>query len=65
MLITVSLLQASPKELHDALDKTREAYRYIRNVPAPRRGEILRQVREALAAKVLAYMRSVLVLAPQ
>ena len=57
-------MQASPKELHEALEKTREAYRYIRSVPAPRRGEILRQVREALAAKVHAYMRLVLVLAP-
>jgi hypothetical protein len=28
----------SPKELHEALDKTREAYRYIRDVPAPKRG---------------------------
>ncbi|KAJ7628542.1 NAD-aldehyde dehydrogenase [Roridomyces roridus] len=42
---------ASPEELHAALSKTREAYVYFRNVPAPRRGEILRQVREALAAK--------------
>ena len=58
-LITVHLLQASPKELHEALDKTREAYRYIRSVPAPRRGEILRQVREALSAKVLPPVRSV------
>jgi aldehyde dehydrogenase family 7 protein A1 len=58
-LTTVHLLQASPKELHEALDKTREAYRYIRSVPAPRRGEILRQVREALSAKVLPPVRSV------
>lgn len=42
---------ASPKELHETLDKTREARRYIRSIPAPKRGEILRQVREALAAK--------------
>ncbi|KAF9653685.1 aldehyde dehydrogenase [Thelephora ganbajun] len=42
---------ASPKELHEALDKTRGACRYIRSVPAPKRGEILRQVREALATK--------------
>ncbi|KAJ6511341.1 NAD-aldehyde dehydrogenase [Mycena vitilis] len=42
---------ASPEELHTALAKTREAYKFFRNVPAPRRGEILRQIREALAAK--------------
>ncbi|KAJ3483491.1 hypothetical protein NLI96_g6275 [Meripilus lineatus] len=42
---------ASPKELQDSLDKSREAYTYFRSVPAPRRGEILRQIREALAAK--------------
>lgn len=58
-LTTAPPLQASPEELHEALGKTREAYRYIRSVPAPRRGEILRQVREALAAKVSAYMRLV------
>ena len=37
------------------MDKTREAYRSFRTVPAPRRGEILRQIREALAAKVLTH----------
>ncbi|KAJ7094026.1 NAD-aldehyde dehydrogenase [Mycena belliarum] len=42
---------ASPEELHTALDKAREAYTVFRNVPAPRRGELLRQIREALAAK--------------
>ncbi|KAJ7747925.1 succinate-semialdehyde dehydrogenase [Mycena maculata] len=42
---------ASPEELHTALSKAREAYVFFRNVPAPRRGEILRQIREALAAK--------------
>jgi aldehyde dehydrogenase family 7 member A1 len=44
--------QASPAELHEALDRTREAYVYFRSIPAPRRGEIIRQIREALAAKV-------------
>jgi len=34
------------------LDKTREAFISFRTVPAPQRGEILRQIREALAAKV-------------
>ncbi|KAJ6612770.1 NAD-aldehyde dehydrogenase [Mycena sp. CBHHK59/15] len=42
---------ASPGELHAALTKAREAYVLFRNVPAPRRGEILRQIREALNAK--------------
>ncbi|CAK5263764.1 unnamed protein product [Mycena citricolor] len=42
---------ASPIELHTALEKSREAFEYFRNVPAPRRGEILRQIREALASK--------------
>ncbi|KAJ7757006.1 NAD-aldehyde dehydrogenase [Mycena metata] len=42
---------ASPEELHVALSKSREAYNFFRSVPAPRRGEILRQIREAVAAK--------------
>ncbi|GBE83431.1 NAD-aldehyde dehydrogenase [Sparassis latifolia] len=42
---------ATPEELQTALQKTREAYTFFRSVPAPRRGEILRQIREALAAK--------------
>ncbi|TEB26871.1 succinate-semialdehyde dehydrogenase [Coprinellus micaceus] len=42
---------ASPSEVQETLAKTREAYVQFRNVPAPRRGEILRQIREALAAK--------------
>ncbi|PSR81766.1 hypothetical protein PHLCEN_2v6275 [Hermanssonia centrifuga] len=42
---------ASPQELQSALKKSREAYKFFRSVPAPRRGEILRQIREALAAK--------------
>ncbi|KIP07388.1 hypothetical protein PHLGIDRAFT_89610 [Phlebiopsis gigantea 11061_1 CR5-6] len=42
---------ASPHELQTALAKSREAYKFLRSVPAPRRGEILRQIREALAAK--------------
>ncbi|KAJ8486814.1 hypothetical protein ONZ45_g14541 [Pleurotus djamor] len=42
---------ASPQELQVALEKTREAYLYFRNIPAPRRGELLRQIREALFAK--------------
>ncbi|KAJ7779570.1 NAD-aldehyde dehydrogenase [Mycena olivaceomarginata] len=42
---------ASPEELHTALAKSREAFELFKNVPGPRRGEILRQIREALAAK--------------
>ncbi|OBZ76139.1 Alpha-aminoadipic semialdehyde dehydrogenase [Grifola frondosa] len=42
---------ATPQELQRALDRSREAYMFFRSVPAPRRGEILRQIREALAAK--------------
>ncbi|THH28979.1 hypothetical protein EUX98_g5205 [Antrodiella citrinella] len=43
--------EASPQELQTSLEKSREAYEVIRSVPAPRRGELLRQIREALAAK--------------
>ncbi|KAH9035039.1 hypothetical protein EDB85DRAFT_1945428, partial [Lactarius pseudohatsudake] len=32
--------QASPAELHAALERTREAYVHFRSIPAPRRGEI-------------------------
>ncbi|KAI0074603.1 NAD-aldehyde dehydrogenase [Panus rudis PR-1116 ss-1] len=42
---------ASPEDLQLALERTREAYTLIRDVPAPRRGELVRQIREALAAK--------------
>ncbi|KAF9034694.1 NAD-aldehyde dehydrogenase [Hymenopellis radicata] len=42
---------ASPEEVQQSIVKSREAYKSFRNVPAPRRGEILRQIREALSAK--------------
>lgn len=42
---------ATPEETAEALLKTREAYASFRNLPAPRRGEILRQIREALSDK--------------
>ncbi|TFY63742.1 hypothetical protein EVG20_g6186 [Dentipellis fragilis] len=42
---------ASPKELHTAIVKSREAYSQFKSVPAPRRGDIVRQIREALASK--------------
>ncbi|KAF8579064.1 NAD-aldehyde dehydrogenase [Ramaria rubella] len=41
----------TPEELQHVLMKTREAYHHFRHVPAPRRGEIVRQIREAIAAK--------------
>ncbi|KAF9224804.1 NAD-aldehyde dehydrogenase [Gyrodon lividus] len=42
---------ASPRELHEALEKSKEAHLFLRRLPAPRRGELLRQMREALASK--------------
>ncbi|KAH0831150.1 NAD-aldehyde dehydrogenase [Lanmaoa asiatica] len=42
---------ASPRELHEALDKSKEASLSLRKLPAPQRGDVLRQLREALAAK--------------
>ncbi|KAF9011864.1 Aldehyde/histidinol dehydrogenase [Cyathus striatus] len=48
---TCRVRTASPEELHEALEKTRAAYKDFRDVPAPRRGEILRQIREALSLK--------------
>ncbi|KAI1787278.1 NAD-aldehyde dehydrogenase [Ganoderma leucocontextum] len=42
---------ASPAEVERALARSREAYKVVRSVPAPKRGEILRQIREALAVK--------------
>jgi aldehyde dehydrogenase family 7 protein A1 len=44
--------QASPHELHLALERSKEAHLHLRTIPAPRRGELLRQIREALSAKV-------------
>ncbi|KZV95976.1 NAD-aldehyde dehydrogenase [Exidia glandulosa HHB12029] len=43
------VVSASPEELHTTLDKAREAYKAFRLVPAPRRGEVLRQIREEKA----------------
>ncbi|KAF9045367.1 NAD-aldehyde dehydrogenase [Panaeolus papilionaceus] len=42
---------ASPIELHEALQRSREAYVHFRDIPAPRRGELVREIREALAKK--------------
>ncbi|KDR74907.1 hypothetical protein GALMADRAFT_123576 [Galerina marginata CBS 339.88] len=49
--ILARVKSGSPAELHETIERTREAYTYFRNIPAPRRGEILRQIREALASK--------------
>jgi len=49
--ILANVRSASPAELHGALERTKEAYVYLRSLPAPRRGEIIRQIRAALAAK--------------
>ena len=54
LLLPCNHLQASPAELHGALERAREAYVYFRSIPAPKRGEIIRQIRVALAAKVRA-----------
>jgi len=45
-------VQATPAEFHETIARTREAYTILRSVPAPRRGEILRQIRQALSTKV-------------
>ena len=45
-------VQATPAEFHEAIARAREAYITLRSVPAPRRGEILRQIRGALSTKV-------------
>ncbi|GJJ14509.1 hypothetical protein Clacol_008773 [Clathrus columnatus] len=42
----------TPDELQATLSKTREAYRKFRLLPPPRRGEIVRQIRNALSSKV-------------
>lgn len=42
---------ATPAEFHSVIERSREAFHSFRMLPAPRRGEILRQIREALAAK--------------
>lgn len=46
------VLKATPHELHVALEKSKEAFFHLRTIPAPKRGELLRQIREALSAKV-------------
>ncbi|KAG9078702.1 hypothetical protein FS749_009241 [Ceratobasidium sp. UAMH 11750] len=45
------VLTATPSETRRSLERSREAYLSIRNMPAPRRGELIRQIRVALAEK--------------
>jgi len=45
------VLTATPEETKRSLDRAREAYVAIRKMPAPRRGELIRQIRVALAEK--------------
>ncbi|QRV84942.1 aldehyde dehydrogenase family protein [Ceratobasidium sp. AG-Ba] len=45
------VLTATPEETRRSLERAREAYKSIRNMPAPRRGELIRQIRVALAEK--------------
>ncbi|VDB83209.1 unnamed protein product [Peniophora sp. CBMAI 1063] len=42
---------ATPSELEGAIARSREAYEHLCLLPAPQRGEIIRQIREALSAK--------------
>ena len=43
---------ATPDEVDYALVRAREAHAYLRGIPAPRRGEVMRQIRIALANKL-------------
>ena len=53
-----SRLKASAADVQQALNRSREAYTKFRLVPAPKRGEILRQIREAIASKVPYFLPS-------
>ncbi|KAJ2855658.1 Alpha-aminoadipic semialdehyde dehydrogenase, partial [Coemansia asiatica] len=44
--------QASAREVSETIAKAAEAARYWRTVPAPKRGEIVRQMRNAIAEKI-------------
>lgn len=45
-------MKATPEEARRAISKSVEAYKVLRKLPAPKRGEIVRQFREELANKV-------------
>lgn len=42
---------ATPEQMSQVVAEARKAYEVFRQVPAPKRGEVLRQVREALDAR--------------
>lgn len=44
--------EASKEDLEEALKKSRDAYKLWREVPAPRRGEVLRRIRGAMEGKI-------------
>jgi acyl-CoA reductase-like NAD-dependent aldehyde dehydrogenase len=44
--------KASVEETKKAIEATREAGKILRAMPAPKRGEVVRQIREVLSAKV-------------
>jgi len=44
--------KATVEETRLAISRTAQAARAVRAMPAPKRGEVIRQMREALAAKV-------------
>ncbi|OWZ74070.1 hypothetical protein AYX14_00558 [Cryptococcus neoformans] len=50
--ILARVKSASVEETQAAIAKSKEAYRLVRSMPAPKRGEVVRQIREALEAKV-------------
>ncbi|UOH79695.1 hypothetical protein LQV05_000704 [Cryptococcus neoformans] len=50
--ILARVKSASVEETQAAIAKSKEAYRIVRSMPAPKRGEVVRQIREALEAKV-------------
>lgn len=45
-------LQGSVEETRRAIQATKDAGRAVRDMPAPKRGEVVRQIREVLAEKV-------------
>ncbi|KAH7107042.1 succinate-semialdehyde dehydrogenase [Auriculariales sp. MPI-PUGE-AT-0066] len=49
--VLAEVASAAPHELQTTIEHAHEAYKVFRHVPAPRRGEVLRQIREAVAAK--------------
>jgi acyl-CoA reductase-like NAD-dependent aldehyde dehydrogenase len=51
-LYKLILWQGTPEETQQAIQKTKEASIALRRMPAPQRGELVRQIREALASKV-------------